>query len=142
MAQLNMKKLGAALMNRGGGGAVGGAVNPLLDKVLPSTMKPVIKLAIKAGAGALAPELVPKIKIADHAGAGLVGAAISDFLRENVEMFKSGAPSTAGIGEDLDRGYVIDEDRVDVSGNEETISGDGDTAPGVSIEGEEENPLS
>jgi len=142
MAQLNMKKLAAALMNRGGGGAVGGAVNPLIDKVLPATMKPLLKAGLKVGAGALAPELVPKMKIADSIGAGLVGAAVSDYLRENVEMFKS-SPSTAGIGEDLDRGYIIDEDRVNALGVEESpISGNDDQPSGIRIEGEEENPLS
>lgn len=141
MARLNMKKLASNSFTRGIGAASGGAANPMLDKIFPATMDGKIKALVKVAVGAVAPEFVPKLKIADPIGAGLVGAATSDFLRENVSAFAS----TSGIGKDdleLDSGYVIDEDLAGIGVDEDIISAAMDDEGGeIVIEGDE-NTLS
>ena len=113
------------------GSAAGGAVSYGIDKMLP-TLDPKIRAGITAVAGAVVPELMPKVKILSDVGSGMIGAATKDLLNEFIGGGSTPPPVTSGIGEDQfnDDQFVVDHD---MSGlDEDPISGfDEDPISGI-----------
>lgn len=103
MAKLDAKRMMAALTGRGVGAAVGGAAYALGEKYVPINNN-AIRLGVLGVAGALLPELNPKMKILDNAGAGFIGAVASDATRLMLNSNK-----VQGIGTQ-EPTYAIDED--------------------------------
>lgn len=118
MGKLNFKGAGKRILNRAGGGIAGGAVGYGVDKLL-SGVGPWGRIGIKAGVGALLPELMPKNEFVQYAGAGLVGCATQDTAHHTI------GGSTSGVGNSGDeKEYVVDVD------TEDEVSGPQDSAMG------------
>lgn len=127
MKKLNIKSLTAALVNRGGGALAGGAAGRLLNEVMPESTSPIVITGIKIAIGALAPELAPKIKMLDYAGAGLVGQASGEFTNKIVNDLKAKKKAeeekVEGIGSEQE--FPMDEDAMSGTEEVETLSGIG-----------------
>jgi hypothetical protein len=135
MAKLNVKSMTKALTQRGLGSAVGGAASMAVNKVIPASINPKLRGIGKIVLGAILPELAPKSKLLDYAGAGFTGVAGAELAGELIPALKEGA--VKGIGNDS--AYVIDEDSAQVSGDVDVINGDEGVE--VVIEGAEEDPI-
>lgn len=125
MAKLNIKKLGKAVIVRGGGGLVGGAAGAAANKVIPASMNPIVRNAIKAAVGAVIPEISPKSEFVKAAGSGMVGQAGGELFNHFVGGSTAPVTGTETISGDGE--YIIDDE----------ISGDGDDLEVISGDGEE-----
>jgi len=124
MAKFDVKKLTSALTSRGLGSAVGGAAYAFGEKYVPINNN-VLRLSLLGVAGAIIPEIQPKSKILDYAGAGFVGAVASDATRLMMGANKSTTTTVAGIGSE-DPSYQIDEDSYMSGLNEDSLAGTGE----------------
>lgn len=98
---------------KAGGVVAGVAAAKLVNKFLPG-LNPKIRGAAKILIGAIAPALVPKLKIADHVGSGFMAMGASELMDEFVPGI-SGADDVLSGPEEA---VVIDEDYEQVSGVE------------------------
>lgn len=110
-----MKNLAKAVVNRGGGSVVGGALSAASNKIIPASLNPKIAGIGKIVLGAVIPEFMPKSEFVKNVGAGFAGAAAAELT---IQMVPALAPNaaTAGIGEESS--YVIEEDKIDVAGTD------------------------
>lgn len=108
---INSKKLMQALTQRGAGAVVGGAIYGFVEPYVPVDNN-YLRLGLLAAAGALVPEMSPKSKMLDYAGAGICACAGADLVK--IVMNSDRADDTkkdgvAGLGV-IDPIYAIDED--------------------------------
>jgi hypothetical protein len=106
--KFNGKKLVEALTSRGLGAVAGGASYAFGEKYVPINNN-VVRLGLLGVVGAIIPEIQPKSKFLDSAGAGFVGAVASDAMRLMMGANKSTTTTVAGIGSE-EPVYQIDED--------------------------------
>jgi len=133
MAKLNIQKLGKAAIVRGGGALVGGAAGAAANKIIPSSMSPVLRGVLKAAVGAVIPEISPKSEFVKAAGSGMVGQAggelFEHFTGSSSDSSVKGTEVISGDGE-----YIIDEE-IHGTDDDQIISGDGDEEYIEGIEG-------
>ena len=132
MAKLNIKKLGKTAIVRGGGALVGGAAGAAANKVIPASMNPVLRGALKAVVGAVLPEVSPKSEFVQAIGAGMTGQAGGELF----DHFTGGSTSSVKGTEVIsgDGEYIIDEE-IHGTDDDQIISGDGDEEYIEGVEG-------
>jgi len=111
---INSKKLMEALTQRGAASLAGGALYGFVEPYVPIDNH-YARFGLLAALGALAPELAPKSKMLDYAGAGIVGSAACDLTRIVMNSDRTTTTTTttpvAGLGS-AEPIYNIDEDQM------------------------------
>jgi hypothetical protein len=102
MAKLNMKKIQDSLVNRGLAGAAGGAVAQFVGDKLPASINPMVKNVGTVVLGAIIPELSPKTKFLEGAGAGMAGVGGANLLKSMM----SGAAAKSEVNGLEDEGWT------------------------------------
>ena len=137
MAKLNMKKIQDSLVNKGLAGAAGGAVAQFVGDKLPASINPMLKNVGTIVVGAIVPELSPKTKFLEGAGAGMAGVGGANLLKSMM-----GTASKSGEVNGLeDEGWtptapmnglpMDDDDDMNGIGNEFTVDDDDDEVNGA-----------
>ena len=94
MSKLNIKKMVSSVTSKALPAAVGGAASLAANKIIPASINPKIRAVIKIVAGAVLPELAPRIKMLEPAGLGFAGQAGAELAAELI-------PAIAGV-DDMD----------------------------------------
>lgn len=106
------------------GGVTGGAVLAKLVNRVTGNMNPKLRAGIKIAAGAVIPEFMPKNKIVEHVGSGVMAVGAAELLDELMPAVSGADDVMAGA---IGAPVVIDEDyEAEVSGNDDVMSGDFD----------------
>ena len=129
MSKLNIKKMVSSVTSKALPAAVGGAASLAANKIIPASINPKIRAVIKIVAGAVLPELAPRIKMLEPAGLGFAGQAGAELAAELIPAI-AGVDDMDGVGATEE--YVIDRDFVEgfddpqVAGNDDPQIGTDD----------------
>ena len=129
MSKLNIKKMVSSVTSKALPAAVGGAASLAANKIIPASINPKISAVIKIVAGAVLPELAPRIKMLEPAGLGFAGQAGAELAAELIPAI-AGVDDMDGVGATEE--YVIDRDFVEgvddpqVAGNDDPQIGTDD----------------
>jgi hypothetical protein len=128
MAKLNMKRIQDALINRGAAGAAGGAVAQFVGDKLPATVNPMVKNIGTILVGAIVPELSPKTKFLEGAGAGMAGVGGANLLKSMMSGTAAKSENVNGLEDEgwtPINGLPMDDD-ADMNGTGEFTTDDDD----------------
>ena len=129
MSKLNIKKMVSSVTSKALPAAVGGTASLAANKIIPASINPKIRAVIKIVAGAVLPELAPRIKMLEPAGLGFAGQAGAELAAELIPAI-AGVDDMDGVGATEE--YVIDRDFVEgvddpqVAGNDDPQIGTDD----------------
>ena len=144
MAALNFKRLAGAVTGKALPAAAGGALSLAANKLIPASVNPKLSAGLKILAGALIPELMPKMKALEFVGIGMCGQAGAELAAEFIPSIAGTDDEIEGVGAQQE--YIIDKDFVEgvddegVEGVDDPMVAGGDNDPQVNGYGDDLYP--